>query len=290
MLYTGSTCALTVKVSGDRVRLGAADSYKRKHAAMLDGGLLGTALFTPDKGSAGTRVTWHVDSPELPAAVRSYLQHLVVDSRWTDREADVQMRWAQIAGPTPWTYLDREAVLGYAAGESPPQAPLQEAWDQLRARERGPWPASTASVREGGWQASELDQIAIDPQGDLVLIELKFCLAPAAFIYGAPLQLLEYVCAWNDALAKGPVLHQLQQLIDAKAELGLLPRGLPPLSGRLRSVVAFGAWLRPGAELHRKFWATVRVANRFLPACVPPIEVWSLEEDGVPRLAAPEPA
>lgn len=287
MLYTGSTYPLTVKVAGERVKFSAADSYVGKHAKMIGAGLMRYGLFRPS-GKAGSeegveaKMEWRIDSPELPAAVRSYLRHLLVDERWTGREAEVQMRWAQIAGPEPWTYLDREAVLGYETGETAPLAPLQEAWDQLRREVRGPWPAFSLSVRADGSQASELDQLAIDPDGRLVLIELKFAMAPASFIYGAPFQLLEYIYAWRDALLKDGVLGQLQQLVDAKVSLGLLPKGLPRLTGELRPAIAFGEWLRPGPELHRKFWATVRVANAFLPPGVPPIEVWSLEDDAGP--------
>jgi hypothetical protein len=77
------------------------------------------------------------------------------------------------------------------------------------------------------------------------------------------------------------VQAHLQQLCTARAECGLAPKGLPELSGVLRGVVAFGAYLC-SPEVKRRFDLVLDATNAHLPPDVGPVEVWCRDE-GMPR-------
>ena len=57
--------------------------------------------------------------------------------------------------------------------------------------------------------------------------------------------------------------------------MGLSPRGVPPIAGGVRAVVGFGEDER-SVEVTRRYSKVLQIANRLLPADVPPIETWSL--------------
>ena len=131
----------------------------------------------------------------------------------------------------------------------------------------------------------EVDQLAIDREGRLAVIELKDAAAAAQNAYYAPLQLLQYVWEWHEALAVEDVLTGVQALIDARVELGLTPRSVPRLTGGIRPVVGFGPDRRSD-EVKRRYRDVLEVVNRHLLRHVPRIETWALD-DGAAR---PRPA
>ena len=103
---------------------------------------------------------------------------------------------------------------------------------------------------------NELDQLAVDPQGRLVLIELKDGSSSSlASVFYAPFQLLQ--CVWEWCAALGAVRTDLQRLIKARVELGLMPQGTPRLTGSIRAVVGFGSGAQSGAarsdEVKRRY-------------------------------------
>ena len=119
----------------------------------------------------------------------------------------------------------------------------------------------------------ELDQLAVDSAGNLVLLEIKKASSSAQTVYYAPFQLLQNVWEWHRAL--NTVRSSVQELLDARVELGLSPRGVPPVAGGIRAVVGFGED-EPRGEVRRRYSKVLRISNRLLPADVPPIETWSL--------------
>ena len=130
-----------------------------------------------------------------------------------------------------------------------------------------------------GKVGAELDQLAVDSAGRLVLIELKHAGASPASVYYAPLQLLQYVHEW--AISFETVRNDLCALIDARREIGLSPADIPTLKGGLRPVIGFGPDIR-SAKVRTRFDAVLAVAQRHLPEGVSPIEVWAMPDERGP--------
>ena len=129
----------------------------------------------------------------------------------------------------------------------------------------------------------QLDQLAVDEYGDLVLVEIKDATSATAKLYYAPLQLLHYVHLWHGALRRLALWERIRALIDARRACGLGPV-IPPLSGGIRAAVCFGRFGdKPSDEVKRWFYEVLGVVNAHLPSGVPPIETWKFEEGGTPE-------
>lgn len=93
--------------------------------------------------------------------------------------------------------FDREAVLSYSdADESVSERRFEKveaARTELSSRKH--WSLEVPVGRTRG----EVDQLAVDPRGSLVLIELKNASASPDSVYYSPLQLLSYVWEWHTA-------------------------------------------------------------------------------------------
>ena len=120
----------------------------------------------------------------------------------------------------------------------------------------------------------ELDQLAVDASGNLVLLEIKVASGSAQTVYYAPFQLLQNAWEWHRAL--NAVRGSIQELLDVRMHLGLSPPDVPPMAGGLRVVIAFGEDER-STEVKRRYSKVLGIANRWLPADVPPIETWCLK-------------
>lgn len=258
-VYCGLTRLLDAWAVPGGARLDAARSYTQQPCA--------AALFR----------MWRTGESGFDEALDLYFAGVRVEARWTGKEGAVQAAWARVVAP--WVPFDREAVLGYEGAAA-----------QTVARTIPAVRAAYAEVeplrRAEGWAAlgepgGEADQLAVDPEGRLVLLELKDAGSSSGSVYYAPLQLLQYVHEWAGAL--DVVRRQLHALRDARIALGLSPASLPAPSAGLRPVVAFGEDLR-SAEVARRFERVRSVVNRHLPAGVPPVEVWELRSSLPVRL------
>ena len=69
----------------------------------------------------------------------------------------------------------------------------------------------------------------------------------------------------------------MQELIDARVELGLTPRPVPRLTGGVRAAVCFGRDDRSAAVKDR-YDRVLEVVNRHLPPGVPDIETWDFAD------------
>ena len=214
---------------------------------------------------------WHTDeTEEFRQALDAYLDSVKVSKRHTGAEGSVQSMWSRVT--CPWVPFDREAVLSYGSAKEsgPPKfKEVEQARSELEAiAESQKWAMPRAA---GG----EVDQLAVDPEGRLVIAELKDASASPASVFYTPFQLLHYVWEWHNALEA--VRSGLQELIDARVELGLTPNPVPRLTGGLRAVVCFGRDGR-SEEVKDRYDRVLEVVNRHLPPLVPPIETWSFEE------------
>lgn len=259
-LYAGLTRLVAARRTPLGVRLHASPTYTRQPCA--------AALFRP----------WAPADAGFGEALAAYLGGVAVDPRWVRREGLVQAAWMGIE--TPWATLDREAVIGRAdsaaradALDAPAVHAAFEAVDR-RAQQEG-W--RRPSPPKG---ANELDQLAVDDAGRLVLVELKE--AGASEVVTAPLQALRYVWEWHAALPD--LLPSLRALGDARRRLGLLPPSTPPLSGRLRAAIAWGEG-SPSAEVLRRLREVKALVDAHLPDGVAEVEVWSLRHGRAARVA-----
>ena len=252
-IYCGLTRVLGVRRNRNgTVRVSAHQTYGRQDCAKA---ILGR---------------WHTDeTEEFRQSLGLYLDSVKVSKRHTGAEGTVQSIWSRVT--YPWVPFDKEAVLSYgpAKESGPPKfKEVAQARNELEAiAESQKWAMPRAA---GG----EVDQIAVDPDGRLVIAELKDASASPASVFYTPFQLLHYAWEWHNALEM--VRSGLQVLIDARVELGLTPNPVPRLTGGLRAAVCFGRDGRSD-EVKERYDRVLEVVNRHLPPSVSPIETWSFE-------------
>jgi len=242
MLYCGLTRLVVAKYRPPMVEITADDAYVKQSCA--------SALMKP----------WGLQAPGFENALRTYLQAVQVNSRYTGKEGAVQTAWNQVA--EPWTPIDREAVIGGGLKPIPQVAKATQA----------------VQVIASGWArvsdpkaANELDILAVDCAGALVLVEIKY--GRASTLYYAPLQALRYAWEWSQVVKT--LLPEVQDLITAKQQLGLLPSNLPPLTGALRVAVAWGDE-PPSPEVVGRTTRVRDALKPHLPPGVPDIELWAI--------------
>ena len=251
-VYCGLTRPIVVrlKTNGELV-VSAAKSYVDQPCA--------SALF-------GRWRQGDVDEEEFEHRLTEYLNGVEVASRWVSKEGHVHSVWSRVT--EPWIPFDREAVLGYESTKHRDRAQHFDAVERARGlldslrNSKG----YARLPRRGG----KADQLAVDPDGRLVVIEFKD--ASASSVYYAPLQLLQYVWEWQSAI--DAVQKSVQRLLDARVRLGLTPAGLPRIGRRIRPVVGFGADLR-SKEVKRRYGEVLDIVNAHLPPMALPVETWS---------------
>ena len=204
-----------------------------------------------------------------------YLDNVAVGRRHVAGEGAVQCLRAKVT--EPWISFDREAVLAYTT-PGPEQNPdsageIALARTELKAMADSKRWAPIPKV------GNQPDRLAVDPEGRLVLLELKNAGAGPASVFYSPYQLLHYVWEWYCALEV--VRPQLQDLIDSRVELGLTPAETPRLTGGIRPAMGFGPDLR-SAEVKRRYSEVLKIVNRHLPSGVPPVETWIIEDGASP--------
>ena len=205
--------------------------------------------------------TWRTGETGLNKALTTYIRSVKIGPRWTKAEGAVQMQWSRVH--KPWVPIDREVVLERQA-EAMSFPKVRLAFGELtKIAKRDRWEAPKAG-------SVELDQLAVDSRGHLVLIELKDASKRTGDVYYAPFQLLQYVWVWHDALDL--VRDGVQALIEARVAVGLTPR-VRGISGGIRPVIGFGRDLR-SPEVKRRYEIALKIANNCLPRCVPKIELW----------------
>ena len=210
---------------------------------------------------------WRTYESGFSRGLDRYVKEIAVSSAFLQAEGAVQDRWSRVN--SPWTPFDREAALvgAHRAGRAFAQVELALAELKELARVED-WPVSSTT-------GTEVDQLAVDFEGKLVLLKLKDASNSSADIYYSPLHLLQCVWEWNDVLDE--VRSNLQAAIDARVRLGMTSGALPALRGGLRAAVGFGPDLRSPQVRHR-YSLVLDVANRYLPGKVPPIETWALHD------------
>ena len=266
-IYCGLTRILRVRRNkNDTVSVSAHQAYSSQECAK---GLL-RRWNTPDIN-------------EFRLALETYFGQVQVQERHTSQEGRIQAVWSGIK--EPWIPFDREAVLEYRTKQESSEARKLPTVDHARSKLEAIAESQQGFSRESdGWAmpggpGREVDQLAVDAEGRLVLIELKSASATPSAVYYAPFQLLQYIWEWHHALPL--VVAQLQKLIDARAELGLSHVPGHRLTGDLRAAVCFDRDI--GSEqVKARYDRVLEVVNGHLPEGVPKIETWTM--DDVPAL------
>jgi hypothetical protein len=256
-VYCGGTVLVDAWLSRDgRVQVSAGSGYRSQDCAVL------------------LSSSWRVDEPQpvLRERLDHYLAHVSVSPKWAAGEYAVQASWTVRA---PWLPFDREGVLGYPSRLAKTNARDVPAVRAARAEAGRP--------RVVGHYGAEVDQLAIDPAGHLVLIELKDAgrVGNQDSVVDAPLQLLQYLHEWANAL--DTVRDQIARVVRARIEVGLSPPETPTLTGGIRPVLAFGT-AHPKSSARGRLDAVRDVANRHLPIGTSPIELWAMDHGGPVRL------
>ena len=232
---------------------------------------------------------WKVGEPGFGRELDTYLSCVEVGPNWTHGEGAIQMQWSQVRDP--WVPFDREAALGYESTAHRQEARVFPQVQEAQAKLESVYRESLSEVESGRrWeeppvrrQRDELDQLAVDSDGRLVLVELKDAAShDTGALYYAPFQLLRYVWVWNSAL--DAVRGGLQTLITVREALGLAAPDGYRLSGGVRAVVAFGCDTR-SESVRDRYRRVLKVADQHLPPDVGGIETWSYTGDGPRRVA-----
>ena len=272
-VYYGLTRLVTAKLKKDDiVKIYAAETYESHDRRKL---------FRDD---------WHVGEAGFQDCLDDYIDTIIekVAKRWYAKEGRVQAIWSRVSMPHgPWTPFDREAVLDYGKlKNAKKKAEVSRKFSEVhRARS-----IITNIQNQAGEQWAKLpkpgvkpDQLAVDDNGNLVLLELKYAGngANAGGVYYSPLQLLQYLHEWTKALESPDLWKRLQELVNIRGQLDLICEP-PLLTGGIRAAVCFGD--APKDIVKRRFYKVLGVINDHRPSNVRPVETWTCDENGPQRL------
>lgn len=283
-LYCGLTCLVKGGLEGSgSVWIESHRIYASQRCA--------SGLFRPERTRSVSRdyrrAAWRMSEAGFVNALDDFLAVVSVDPRQT-REGAIQARWSRI--DAPWLVFDTEAALAYSS-EADRERQLkrafhpsvEEAREELRAlalsRRALPNRREHWEVPPDLKDSLKLDQLAVDPAGNLALVEIKNASGSSSKVYYAPFQLLQNVWEWHCAL--DGVRGSLQELLDARVHLGLTAAAASPLTGGIRAAVGFGEDGR-SEEVRRRYAQVLAVANAHLPPGIAPIETWVLAEGREP--------
>ncbi len=265
-VYYGLTKLVTAQLKkNDKVKISAAKTYE-------------------DHDDKNFFRDWYVGETGFQDCLNDYLNIVIgnVARTWIAKEGRVQAIWAQVAMPHgPWTPFDREAVLDFSK--------LQNAKKKAeKFRKFSEVGDAQSRLERMGKRWSKLpkpgvkpDQLAIDGDGNLILVENKYAgkRYDSSKLYYTPLQLLQYIHEWNKALERSSVWDSLQELIDIKMDLGLSRDIGKRLTGGIRAVICFGEDERSD-EVKRRFCEVLNVVNEHLPPNVQSVETWGYSKNG----------
>ena len=276
-------CGLTCLVKGGRdgggsVRVETHETYAGQPCA--------SGLFRPGRTAAirrgeYVRGAWTVGEPGFAGALDRFLNNVRIAARQT-REGAVQARWSRMK--ESWTVFDKEAALAYPSVQERRDhlselfsASVEHARRELEAlalaRRSLPSRSDHWAMPPDPKDRLKLDQLAVDPAGNLVLVEIKDASGSSPEVYYAPFQLLQNVWEWHFAL--DAVRGSLQELVEARVELALTSADTPPVTGGIRAAVGFGEDTRSD-EVTGRYAQVLAIANAHLPPGVAAIETWAL--------------
>ena len=212
---------------------------------------------------------WKIGDPGFAKAIEAYVNTVQVTPSFVKGEGAVQTKWS--LAKDPWIPFDREAQFGNGSTEHREKSAVDAAFCDIKVKaEQGNW-------KDPEKGAKKLDQLAIDSKSRLVLLELKDGSKSNDQVYYVSFQLLQYVWEWHNALEE--VQSDLQELINVRERVCLMPKSDLKLSGGIRAAVGFGHKI-PTANTKKRYKEVLKIVNDHLPRSVPLIETWAWSEDG----------
>ena len=223
MLYRGGTCVLKVSFNDGQpeyVTFSAHKNYIENRPA-----------FEPLGGKKSI-----AELPKLKKHVKAYLLNVMPDvtDTWYDSEKSEGYWENQLScfygnkhwrESMEWLIVDRQVIISHADQRHKDEffAPFQDKYDGIKNRlyEKHKRPKRTQRWSQPPADKNEqLDMLAIGPDGELVLVELKHMKNPG--LYWAPIQAAFYLDVFEKAMPA--VSAGAARLIEQKVELGLLPK------------------------------------------------------------------
>jgi hypothetical protein len=216
MYYHGTTSLLTIKlrVVGSKINVKAtADKEYRKLS----------------KYKKLIKLLPQGKNDKLRKAFRDYMSRAIrkANPKWyhNGKEGYWQNRlcieWGRRSLPSEkYMVIDRECVIGFGpGGRDKPYDSVFERYAEIRERLQKSSPNYFGKFRTKSL-GDNLDMLAQDEQGNLVVIELKHG-SNVTGIYWGPLQVLAYRDAFKMEL--GEIAQDIKDLVSQKVNLGLLP-------------------------------------------------------------------
>jgi hypothetical protein len=226
-VYRGLTKIVTIlgTSASDRVRVKTAGTYQ-KYSPLL----------------VGTKSPSDITKTEIEA-IRTSLEKKGLDDRYygNRKEGYYQNEISRIFGlcsnaDSDFLILDKEVVVGYEDETEKTRlfGPLRDEYKGLQKIISERNPKRYGSGLEKKSIGDELDFIAIDKNGDILLMELKHG-SNTSGIYLSPLQIGLYYQIFNGLLPKYDLQNALIRIFEQKRSIGLISSDweLPRLSGKI---------------------------------------------------------
>jgi len=216
--YHGTTSLLTIKLKdvGGNIKIKAtADEAYSKRAEYKE--LMRTWVQAEDDK---LRKAFLAYLPSAIDAANPKCYSKGTEGYWQNR---LCIDWGRRALPREkFIIIDRECAIGSDSKEEMDKFyhALHKPYAEIRTRLQTNEPKVFGKVREKSF-GDELDMLALDEQGNLVVIELKYG-SNLSGIYWGPLQVLVYRDAFENKLAE--IGRDIMELVAQKISLGLLPR------------------------------------------------------------------
>ncbi|HPF99367.1 MAG TPA: hypothetical protein PLE77_04815 [Kiritimatiellia bacterium] len=242
MYYHGTTRLLRLDLkktgSGIRAKASAAPTYTEHEGSKRQYDAFKQTLTTPRGDQARRSFKEYLKAAASSANARYYANHK--EGWWQNRLCiEHGLEWTP---SSPWLVVDRECVIGFDG-----KAEKKEFYEQVLGKyEKIQNDLQRSDVekwgRIGKGLGDELDILALDRNGNLIAVELKYG-GSAKGVYWGPLQ----VGAYRDAfeLVMKDVSSDILRLARQKIQLRLLPESaleILPTKGfqKVRAVLAVG--------------------------------------------------
>ena len=167
--------------------------------------------------------------------VEGLARHVEKEGKWQAALAERFGRNHQVGDP--WCIIDTQAVIEGAGSDEAIKKSRILDWEWKRFERLRGHPLTHDELKKADIKPPrdgirKADAIGVSRQGDMVIMEVKPADANPSEVYSSPIQLAGYVDIWAYFIGeegKGAVCSQINELIEQKKAVGLLPENAPSL-------------------------------------------------------------